>query len=24
LNMLCVLEAFEIGLHGRERESEPS
>ena len=24
LNMLCVLEAFEIGLHGRERESERS
>jgi hypothetical protein len=24
LNMLCVLEAFDIGLHGREREIEPS
>jgi hypothetical protein len=24
LNMLCVLEAFEIGLRGRERQGEPS
>ena len=24
LNMLCVLEAFDIGLRGRERQSEPS
>jgi hypothetical protein len=24
LNMLCVLEAFDIGWHGREREVQPS
>jgi hypothetical protein len=24
LNMLCVLEAFEIGLHGHEPQGEPS